>query len=123
MERNGRLEILAAIGVALLVGCAGDPAGMMKTNENVRGNVLGAIATDSVLVSRMVDTLLDNDQARAILIDKVTTDGEAMQALMAKIAREPTAVDGIIGLAVQESTMKAHVLTLLKGIQIGQGQK
>ena len=49
--------------------------------------------------------------------------GDAMQSLMAKIARDPTAVDGIIGLAVQESTMKEHVLTLLKGMQIGEGRR
>jgi hypothetical protein len=109
-----------ALGWALS-SCASDPGMLVKTNEEARGKIMAAIASDSALVARMADTLLQEGGAREVMIDKMAANGEAMQILMAKLARDPTAIDGIIGLAVPESTMKEHVLTLLKGIEIGHG--
>jgi hypothetical protein len=121
---RGLRAALAVIVLGIILSsCGGDPTITMRTNPEARARIMGAIASDSALVGRMADTLLHEDRARDILVEKVATNGEAMQALMAKLARDPVAVDGIIGFAVQESTMKQHVLTLLKGIEIGGGRR
>lgn len=113
--------LVAALAVTAL-GCGGrDPLESIRAGGDARAQTLGAIVADSALTAAVTDTLLDDPRSREILVDRVVNDGEAMQSLMAKIARNPAAVDGIVGLAVQESTMKAHVLTLLRGIQIGEG--
>jgi hypothetical protein len=41
--------------------------------------------------------------------------------MMAKMASNQTMVDGVLNLAVQDSTMREHVLTLFKGMQMGAG--
>jgi hypothetical protein len=110
---------LLALGLAL-ASCASDPAAMVRNSETARGKVMRAIASDSAFASRMADTLLLDDRTREILVEKVANHGEAMQTMMAKLARDPAALDGIIGFAMQESTMKAHVFTLMDGIRIGQ---
>lgn len=121
--RKGFVVAGALALVLALASCGGDPAMTMKTNEAVRAKVFGAIASDSALVALLADTLMHDDHSRAIMVDKLTTNGEAMQALMAKVARDPVALDAIIGFAVQESTMKEHLLTLFKGMQMSEGRK
>jgi len=59
-----------------------------------------------------------SDSTRSLLLDKLMSNGEATQAMMANMARNSTMVDGILGLAVQDSVMKSHVMTLLKGMQM-----
>lgn len=111
---------MIALGLAL-ASCSSDPGALVRRSESARGKVIGAIAADSAIAGRMLDTLLLDDRNRALLVDKVATHGEAMQTMMARIARDPAAIDGIIGFAVQESTMKAHLFTLMRGIAIGEG--
>jgi hypothetical protein len=115
--------LAVAAGCTLLLGCAADPVKTIQTDAALRSRVMGAIVADSALASGMADTLIRDPGTRALVVEKLASDGESMQLLMARIARDPTAVDGIIGFAVQESTMKEHVLTLLKGMQIAEGRR
>ena len=52
------------------------------------------------------------------MFERVLGSGEARQALLVSVARDPMLLDGVIQFAVQDSAMRTHMLTLFKGMQM-----
>ncbi|MEO5617827.1 MAG: hypothetical protein ABIS67_08645 [Candidatus Eisenbacteria bacterium] len=112
-----RLSCLV-FAAALAAGCAVDIPKQMASDPNLQAGVMDAIAGNAGMAGQMADKLLASDSTRAMLVDKVLAHGDAAQRAMMAVAKDPTTLDGVIGLAVQEPAMKEHVLTLLKGMEM-----
>jgi hypothetical protein len=118
MRRHApRIGLVLAL-TAIVAGCAMDVPRMMKTDATLQTQVMGAIGADSALAGRMVDQLLGGAPTRESLVHSVMNNGDAARAVMVMVAQDPSRLDAVLGLAVQDSTMKVHVLTLLKGMQM-----
>ena len=113
-----RVTMVCALALVSVIGCAGDVAQMITSNAQMRDQVMAAISSHSDLAGAMVDKLLASDSTRTMIMSKLMGNSSAMQSMLMGIARDPTMVDGVLNLAVQDSTMKGHVMTLLKGMQM-----
>lgn len=102
-----------------LMGCGGDVVKTMSADPGLQSRIMNAITADPVMAGEMANQLLNNEPARKIVIEKLTANGDAMQAVMLEIAKDESRIDGVINLAVQDSAMRTHVMTLFKGMQIG----
>ncbi len=112
------LYLVIALCASLSAGC-GDKVKQMLSASDTQAQVMESIAADSVLAGRMMDQLLGNESGRAFVVGRVLNDGAAAQDVMLRIAKNTTMIDGVLNLAVQDAAMKDHVLTLLKGMQMG----
>jgi hypothetical protein len=110
--------LVGALGLIAVFGCAGDVAKMITSNAEMRDQVMTTISSHSDLAGAMVDKLLASDSTRTMILSKLMGNSSAMQSMMMGISRDPTMVDGVLNLAVQDSSMKSHVMTLLKGMQM-----
>jgi hypothetical protein len=114
---------VAVLALALAAGCGGDMVKQLLSNPELQGKVMDAISANSGMAGQMVDRLLASDSTRTLVMDKMLANGGAAQAMMSAVAKDQTMMDGVIGLAVQDSSMRAHVLTLFKGMQMAGGAK
>ena len=121
MRPRSAILILLVSGVLGTAGCGGDVVQQMMSNAEVKTKVMDAVTTDPTLAGEMVDKLIGSEASRGLVLDKVMGNGEMTQAIMARIAKDQTMVDGVLNMAVQDSMMRAHVMTLFKGMQMGRG--
>ncbi len=112
---------IAVVGSALAAGCAGDVAKRLASDAALQTQVMGAIAGSPELAGRMVDRLLAGD-TRSLVTDRVLADGAAVQGMMTKIARDRTILDGVLNLAVQDTAMKSHILSVFTGMKMMGGR-
>ena len=112
-----RIGLVLALA-ALAAGCAVDVPHMMKSDPTVQSQVMVAIAADSALAAHMTDQLLGDQTTREALERSMMSNGDAAREVMVMVAQDQSRLDAVLGLAVQDSAMKAHVLTLLKGMQM-----
>ena len=117
--RHRTVWILAFLGLVTAAGCGGDASSMITSNAELRDKVMNVIGGNGALAGQMTDKLLAADSTKAIVIGKVFANGGAVQEIMARIAKDPTMVDGVLNVAVQDTAMKTHVMTLLKGMEMG----
>lgn len=119
MKRS--IVILALAGVLgfALFGCGGDVVTRLLSDASTRTAVMEKVAANPEFAGQMMDRLLGGEATRTVVIQKMMANGDAMQAMMMGMAKDPNAVDGVIGLAVQDSAMRAHVMTLMKGMRMG----
>jgi hypothetical protein len=118
MAKTGRVAAVLALGALLAAGCSGNLGSQVMSNPEIQQNIMGTIASHGNTAAAMMDHLLVSDSIRAVVIEKVLASGPASQQLMLAMAKDPTMVDGVINLAVQDSSMKDHVLTLFRGMQM-----
>ena len=104
-----------------LAGCAGDVTKEIKTNAQVRDRVMGAIASDGDLAVKMTQQLLANDSLRVRVVEAMLHDSNSAKYILARIGHEPDAVDMVLQAAAADSVGRAHVMTLLKGMQMAMG--
>jgi hypothetical protein len=116
-RRQTMLALVTALAVA--AGCSGDVGTTIKSNAELRDKVMAAFAGNGELAGQMTDRLLATDSTRAIVIDRLFSNGSATEAMLARVARDRTKFEGVLRLAVQDSAMKTHVLTLLRGMEMG----
>jgi len=109
--------VLAALAVA--AGCGGDASTMISSNAELRDKVMNVIGGNGALAGQMVDKLLAADSTKAIVVAKLFANGSAVQEILMRVAKDPTMVDGVLNVAVQDTGMKTHVMTLLKGMEMG----
>ena len=118
MRRNWwRIAAVLAGCAALAAGCASDIGKQVVSDAATQSKVIEAIAGNPDLAGRVMDRLLTGD-TRALVIDKSLGNSEAVQDIMAKMAKDRTMMDGMINVAVQDSMMRDHVMTLFKGMQM-----
>jgi hypothetical protein len=118
MHARGNAIGLWVVVVALAAGCGGDLSRQVLANPEQQDQVMTLIASSSATAGAMMDHLLGSDTARAVVIDKALGNAEAAQSLMVAMARDPTTIEGVLNLAMQDSSMRHHVRTLFKGMQI-----
>ena len=115
--RRDRVLFAAVLGIGLL-GCAVDVPQLMKSDTALQTRVMETISADSTLAATMVDHLLQGDDTRDALLDRLLANGGAAQEVMMRVATDRTRLDGVISLAVQDSSTKDHVVTLVRGMQM-----
>jgi len=108
---------IAAVSGALIAGCAGDVAKRLVSDAALQTQVMGAIGGNPELAGKMVDQLLAGD-TRDMVTDRVLANGAAVQGLMTKIAQDRTVLDGVLNLAVQDTAMKSHILSVFTGMKM-----
>jgi hypothetical protein len=109
-------KLLATL--ALAAGCAVDVPRLMTQDADLQARVMEVVANDSTLARRMVERLLAGDSTRPLVVEGVLQEGESARLAMLAIARDRTRLDGVLSLAVQDTAMKGHVLTLFRGMQM-----
>ncbi len=111
---------LACIGFAavLAAGCAGDISKQLVSDPNLQEKILGTISANEGLAGQMADRLLAGDGTRAMLVEKLMGNGDAAQGVMLAVAKNSSMLDGVIGLAVQDSSTRDRLMTLFKGMQM-----
>lgn len=114
-----KVLLMGAIAAAALVAGCSDMKSRLTAQGEFGTQVMDAFRSDGALAARMTDNLLASDSTRAIVIERLFANGDAAQQIMLAIARDRTMLDGVIALAVQDSGTRGHLLTLLKGIEIG----
>lgn len=110
---------LAATSLFALAGCAGDVATEVKGNVQVRDRVMSAIASDGTLAQQMTQRMLAIDSVRAGVIETVLHDKASAQYVLVRIGTNPDAVDLVLQTAAADSAGREHLMTLLKGMQMG----
>lgn len=116
----------AALALALLglVGCGNaDVAGQIATNQQMRDQVMGAIAANPDLAVVMQQKLVANDSLRTKVVDALLQDSNSSQYVLYRIATNQDAVDIVLRAAVADSAMRQHVLTVMKGVEMAQTAK
>jgi hypothetical protein len=123
MKRSSMRIAIALVCAGALAGCGGDVAKMMTSNPEMQVRVMDVIGENGDLAGQMTDRLLAADSTRALLLDKVLGNGAAVQEVMSRMAKDPTMVEGILNLAVQDTSMRERVVTLLRGMQMVGGAR
>jgi len=118
MKRRNAILILLLSGLLGAAGCGGDIVQQMMSNAEVKTKVMDAIAADPAMAGELVDKLIGSEATRGMVMEKVMSNSEMTQAIMGRIARDQTMVDGVLNMAVQDSSMREHVMTLFKGMQM-----
>lgn len=124
--RKSMLRKLSLIAVALtFAGCAGnaDLGKQIATNQQMRDQAMNAIAGNADLAVLMQQKLLANDSLRTRVVDTVLQDANASQYVLYRIATNQAAMDLVLRGAVADSSMREHVLTLMKGVEMAQTAK
>ena len=111
----------AALCVTILSGC-GNPVDKLLASDGTRTELWDKVAGNPDLAGQVVDRLLGADSTRAALLDRLMVSGGARQRLLTMVAKDRTLMDGAINYAVQDSSMRDHLMTLFKGIEMGGGQ-
>lgn len=108
---------VAAAGVALVAGCAGDIGKQLVADPATQTRVMDAIAGNSDLAGKVVDRLLAGS-TRPMVLRKVLANDESAGQILNAVAHNPNALDMVLASAVQDSMMRTHVMTLFKGMQM-----
>ncbi len=101
--------------VAMVAGCG--PRAMLKDAKQ-RAALVQALAADSVSADSLYAALIAGDATRHTLVARVMANGQARQELMFAAARDRALIEGMINLAVQDTTMRDHVFTLVRGMEM-----
>ena len=119
MKRPALCALLFAGAVLILTGCSGDMTRQLTSSPEMQTKVMDLISQNAPMAGQMVDKLMGSDSTRTLVLNRLMSDGGSMQAVMAHIAKDQTMVDGVLNLAVQDSSMKNHVMALLTGMKMG----
>lgn len=122
MTRRFTTFLLLLSALIMMVGCSGDMVKSVLANGEMKSKLMDAIAGDPAVSGEVLDKLLSGEGTREIVLEKVLGNGDMMQSLMGRIAKDQTMVDGILNLAVQDSTMKSHVMSVFQGMQMMAGK-
>jgi hypothetical protein len=125
MERHvlsaGRRLLLIAAGtlcLSMASGC-GDPVDLLLASDAQRTRLWDTVAGSPDLSRQVVDRLLATDSTRAALLDRVLETGVARQATLARVATDRSLMEGVIHFAVQDTSMRVHLMTLFRGMEMG----
>jgi len=117
-----RVRMFAAVSLCMLVTGCGDPVERLLASGDSRTMLWNRVAASADLSGQLVDRLLAADSTRTGMLDRLLANGEARQALLARVATDRMLMDGAIHFAVQDSTMRDHLTTLFKGMEMAAGR-
>lgn len=113
--------LVAVLALTVAAGC-GNPVDTVVRSDELRGQLMEKITGDPTMAVDVVQRLLGSEESQSIVLDQVMNNSDALQALMSRMAKDQTMVDGILNVAVQDSAMRQHVMTLFKGMQMAGGR-
>lgn len=122
MIKRGRMVFVAALALFVTAGCSMDVAKQMVSNEQVRTQVLDAIVANKDLTGQLMAKFMGNDSTRVQFVDALLQNEEVAKQVIVRVGTNPNAVDMVLGVAVQDSAMRSHVVTLIKGIDLASRQ-
>lgn len=122
MQNRMLSKLSLAAAVLALAGCAGkaDLGKQITTNEQMRDQAMTAIAGNIDLAVVMQQKLLANDSLRTRIVDTVLQDADASQYVLYRIATNQAAMDLVLRGAIADSSMRQHVLSVMKGVEMAQ---
>ena len=118
--RKTTLALLAV--VTLAAGCSGDIAKQILSNEQLRGQVMDVIAQHKDVAFQAVDRIVASDSLRSSVVDHLLQNQEVAKQVLVRIGTNPGAFDMVMQIALRDTAMRGHVLTLVKGIQMASVQ-
>lgn len=113
-----RARMLAAVSLCVLLTGCGDPVDRLLASNDSRALLWDRVAGSTDLSGQIVDRLLAVDSTRAVVLDHLLANGEVRQVLLARVATDRMLLDGAIHFAVQDSSTRDHVMTLVKGMEM-----
>jgi hypothetical protein len=123
MMKGTRMVFAASLAVFVAAGCSVDVAKQLASNEQVRTQVLDAIASNPELTGQLLNKLTASDSTRIKLVDDLLQNEQVAQQVLVRVGMNPDAMNMVIGVAVQDSAMRGHVIALVKGIEMGAKQR
>ena len=114
---------LGVAAAALLAACSADVPKQVAGNAQVREQVMGVIAADGTMAEEMTKRLMASDSLRGRVIETMLADENGAKYVIARIGRNPEAVDYVLQAAASDSAGRAHLMTLFKGMQIAMQSK
>lgn len=118
MKLRNILLLAAAAAAFSVAGCGGDVAKQLVSNEQLRTQVLDTIAQNKDLAFKAIDKMLASDSLRAEVVDHLLQNDAGAQQVLVRIGTNPQALDMVMNVAVKDSTMRGHLLTLMKGVEM-----
>jgi hypothetical protein len=118
MRRIGWVVLLALAGGFAVAGCAGDAGKALMKDAEKMSRVMDMIAADPATAGGMTDRLLGMDGTRTMVLQKLVSSAGGAQQVMETVARDQTLMDGALTQAMKDPVMRAHVITLFKGMQM-----
>lgn len=122
MRRWQAVVVLAVLASIALASCAQDVAKEVTKSATVRGQVMTAIAADPVFASDMTQHLVANDSIRTRVVETMLMDPRVAQYVLARIGRNPDAVDYVLQAALADSIGRAHLVARMETIRKGLAQ-
>ena len=110
------LVLCALLAAAVLSGCG---PGAMMSNAKSRAQALDVMVAHPDIAGAVAERLVGSDSTRSIVIEKLLANGPARQELLFKAARDRTMMEGMLNVAVQDTAMRTHVMTLVRGMEMG----
>ena len=121
--KRSRMAVLVVAALVVVAGCSADVASQLASNEQVRTQVFDAIAANPNLSGALVDKLMTADSTRIGIVDRMLSNDEVAKQVIVRVSMSRDAMDLVIGAAVRDSAMRAHVITLLKGVEMASKQR
>ncbi|MFN8587193.1 MAG: hypothetical protein U0704_05270 [Candidatus Eisenbacteria bacterium] len=118
MKHARMLFAMMTFAAVTAVGCSGDMARQIATNEQLRTQVFDAIAGDPKLAMGAVDRLMQSDTLRAAVVEHLLKQDEVAKQVLVRIGTTPEALDMVVGIAAKDSTLREHLVTLVHGMEM-----
>src|SRR5262249_18334423 len=104
--------------LTVLASCAGDVTTSIRTDTGLRDRVMNVFTADGALAQQMTERLVATDSLRIRVVETVLHNSPSAQYVLARIGRNPDAVDLVLQAAAADSVGREHVMTLLKGMEM-----
>jgi hypothetical protein len=115
------LTLAVVVAGVVIAGCQG-PVDKLLADQALREQLWLKVTGSPELSGQVVDRLLGADSTRTVLLGRMMANAEARQAMLTMVAKDRTLMDGALNFAVQDSSMRDHVKTLVKGMEMGGGR-
>ena len=96
MMRRFTTFLLLLSALIMMVGCSGDMVKSVLANGEMKAKLMDAIAGDNAVSGEVLDKLMGSEGTREQAVEKILGNGDMMQALMGRISKDQTMVDGIM---------------------------
>jgi hypothetical protein len=110
--------VIAAFTAVMLAFPGCDPLDRVLGSDAQRAALWDRVASRPDLTNGVIDRLMAADSTRARMFARVMESGPGRQDLLTRVGRDRSLMDGAIQYAVQDSSMRDHLMTLFRGMQM-----
>jgi hypothetical protein len=112
-----RVVLPAGLLLGLTAGCASDVVTQVTGDARARERVMAAFASDGALAEQMTQRLLATDSLRVRVLETMLRDSPSAQYVLARIGRNPDAMDYALQAAWSDSISRAHLVARMESIR------